>query len=102
MDRAHNTKNRAFAGVMATMMLVVLLFSAFFVAHEAEHECSGEDCPVCACISWCENTLHRAFAANEASTALFIAAITLLAAAMVPALFIARETPVSGKVRMNN
>lgn len=35
-------------------VVAVLLFSSIYVAMEADHDCCGEDCPVCAVIMLCE------------------------------------------------
>ena len=50
---------RIAAGIMGILMLFIVLFSAFYIAAEADHDCTGEDCPICACIQQCENTLHQ-------------------------------------------
>ncbi len=47
------------AGIMVFLMLFIMLFSTFFIAVEADHDCTGEDCPICTCIAQCENTLHQ-------------------------------------------
>ena len=39
---------RVATGIMALMMLVVVLFSFFYIAVEAGHDCRGENCPICA------------------------------------------------------
>ena len=38
-------------------ILLVLLFSAAFIAAEADHDCAGENCPICAQIAVCQNIL---------------------------------------------
>nr|MCR5719967.1 hypothetical protein [Lachnospiraceae bacterium] len=50
--------SRITAGIMGLMMLVIVLFSSFYIAAEADHDCCGEDCPICDCIHRCENTLR--------------------------------------------
>lgn len=43
--------------LMAALVLFVMTFSLFVIAAEADHDCSGEDCPICAVIAICENTI---------------------------------------------
>ena len=93
-------KRRILAGVLALAALLALLLSAFYVAAEADHDCTGEDCPVCALIHLCENLL-RSFAAVILMAAVFAAALQLSSAARFACGF-RRMTPVSGRVRMNN
>lgn len=50
-------KNRLVALVLSLTVLFVMLSSVFFIAIEADHDCTGEDCPICYQISVCENTL---------------------------------------------
>lgn len=43
--------------VLVVFSLVILCSSAFIITH-ADHDCSGEDCPVCIELAECHNTLH--------------------------------------------
>ncbi len=101
-DENGSKARRVAAGIMGAMILAALLFSAFYIACEADHECCGDGCLVCACLRQCENTLRgigsgaegRLSAACHILPALFIAVLS--AAAVFP------ETPVSRKARLNN
>ena len=48
---------RVLTVLLAAAVLFVMLFSAFYIAIEADHDCVGEDCPICFQISVCEHTL---------------------------------------------
>ena len=48
---------RVLTVLLAAAVLFVMLFSAFYIAIEADHDCVGEDCPICYQISVCEYTL---------------------------------------------
>lgn len=41
---------RILAGFTCAAFVIVAFFSLLFIAKEAHHDCTGEDCPVCACI----------------------------------------------------
>ena len=93
---------RITAGVMGLMMLVLVAFSAFYIAAEADHDCCGEDCQICACIHQCENTL-RGIGDGAAVRCAAVAPVILIlfaAAFVIPA--VSRDTLISRKVRLNN
>ena len=50
-------RNRIAALLLAVTILVIMLYSAVFVAAEADHDCVGEGCPICYQIDACQNTL---------------------------------------------
>lgn len=67
-------QNRKIALLLALAVCFVMLFSAFYIAAQADHDCIGEDCPICYQISICENTLK---------TLGFVAAAAVLSAALI-------------------
>lgn len=90
----------------AVLLLAVTLsagaFSAFVLAHEADHDCGGGDCPVCALLARCAENLQRlgsgvppAPLLPAAAAIVFAAAWTVSVRRPVP------STPVSLKVRLN-
>ncbi len=96
-------KNTGIAAcIMGIMMFAVVLFSAFYIAVETGHDCEGEDCPICACIEQCRNTLR------QIGDGMITLIITLLPAAIFfsavsPATpELAQRTPVSQKIRLND
>ncbi len=93
---------RIAAGVMGLLMLVIVLFSAFYVAAEADHDCCGEDCPVCESIQLCEATLRRAVSGTTAPRAAVVPVVLFLFAVIPATLQVSGETLVSRKVRLNN
>ncbi len=50
-------KKRFAAAVMLLVLFFALLSSFGFIIIESNHECLGEDCPICYKIAICENTL---------------------------------------------
>lgn len=94
---------RVFACVLCALLLFASLFSIFFIAAEANHDCVGEDCPICAVLAEAEETLDKLGTANPPSISFsapaFLCLLLLLPAAGHVA---ARKSPVAEKVRMNN
>ena len=67
-------KKRIAALLLAVTILFVMLYSALFIAAEADHDCVGENCPICYQINVCQNTLKNLSLA--VSAAAFAAAFT--------------------------
>lgn len=73
-------QNRELALLLALAVCFAMLFSAFYMTAEADHDCIGEDCPICYQISICENTLKTLM--FVAAAAVFSAALTYLCFAL--------------------
>ena len=95
-------KQTLFRTVLCLAVLLALVFSAFYIAAGADHDCPGESCEVCRHIAQCEKLLR---------TLLLLAAASLFAVAK-DALFSVRrpdraasavgDTPVSLKVKLSD
>ncbi len=83
-------------------MLIAVLFSALYLASEADHDCAGEDCPICSVMHQCENTLHRISDGTAAPAAAPLPAVIFLFSALFISINHIDETLVSEKVRLNN
>ncbi len=95
-------EKRIAAGILCLLLLVIVLFSVSYPAFEADHDCAGEDCAICACIRLCESTFRRF---GSVVPVLLTAAVPLLlffTAAAPLAGAVPLKTPVSGKVRLND
>ncbi len=98
-------KTRIFAGVLAFLTLGVILFSSFFIAFEAHHDCSGDDdCVICACMEECEKMLlqvrHGFRPVSFPAMAVFV--LLLIVAAFRSVSYFPQETLVSKKIRLND
>lgn len=51
-------KRRITAGAMCLALLFVLFLSAAYIMREANHDCSGEACPICHEIQICQQLLN--------------------------------------------
>ncbi len=52
-------KKRIISLVVAVAVFFVMLYSALYIAAEANHDCVGENCPICYQISVCQNALKN-------------------------------------------
>lgn len=95
-------KNRLIAGLLVMTVLFVMLSSVIYIAVESDHDCSGEDCPICYHINICANTLK--------SVGLIAAAVAQAGLIFIFALFLlfstrrlaSHTTLVSLKVKLSN
>jgi len=96
------SKSKRFvSGILAILLLSVMLFSTFYIAHEADHDCTGEGCPICACIQQCQNTLHQIGDGMAMPSAVVLPTIFTLLICL-RTITVLQDTPVSRKVRLNN
>ncbi len=96
-------QKRIGAGLLCVIFVLAMLVSSAFIIHEAGHDCTGEDCPIC-----------QAIAMNGQLLRLMGAVILVLA--FLPGILYTRhawaDTPrfslpasgtlVSWKIRLNN
>lgn len=68
---------------------------------ETDHDCCGDDCPICACIQFCENTLGMMGGGAAGQTAVIIPLILFFFSVFLSVCLFEQETPVSRKVRLN-
>ena len=52
-------KKKVIAVFLTVALLFVMLYSALFIAAEADHDCVGENCPICYQINVCQNALKN-------------------------------------------
>ena len=94
-------RKRICALLLCLCAALTVFFSAVFIVHAADHDCAGEDCPVCAALHAWKGLLR--------GLGLAAAAAALPTPPRLQAIFpgsgrrlFAESTPVSLRVRMNN
>lgn len=95
-------KNRTLALLICVTFFIVTLFSVLFVVAEADHDCIGEDCPVCACIHHAEQTLKQLGMGIGSAAGWMPVAVTLIFCIPCVLCAGAHQTPIGQKVRLNN
>lgn len=99
----HNTTiKRITAWIAMVAVACVMLFSAIFIPNHLDHDCTGEDCPVCAVIMQCTNNIHNLV--NIAFTATTILSVGLFFQKILQYAYTVFSdcSLISQKVRMNN
>ena len=69
--------------LLAAVLAVVMLSSAIYLAVEADHDCSGEDCAICHQIGVCENLL-KSLGLAGAAEAIYAAFTYTVCRAILP------------------
>ncbi len=93
---------RTAAVILTVITAVAILFSLFVIVCENDHDCTGDNCPVCALIHFCRETLKAL--GDTLLIALFALAVPCFASLAKSAgrgsSFIG--TPISLKVKLLN
>lgn len=97
------TKNLCFmTRLLAAVLAVVMLSSAIYIAVEADHDCSGDDCAICRQISICENLLKSLGLAGAAAAVTAAFTYTVCRAILPRAEMNGTLTLVALKVKLSN
>lgn len=88
--------------LLAAVLAVVMLSSAIYIAVEANHDCSGEDCAICRQISICENLLKTLGLAGAAAAISAVLTYTMCKAILPCAEMNGTLTLVALKVKLSN
>ena len=102
MQNSIFTNRRMFAGIIAAMMLFTVLFSYFYIASEVNHDCIGENCPICESIQICENTVKKIGSGLITIAVLLFSFVHVYFPKFIYNSDISFDTPISLKIRMNN
>ena len=95
-------KLRLITRLLAAVLAAVMLSSAVYIAVEANHNCSGEDCAICHQISTCENLLRSLGLAGAAAVITAAFTYTMCKAILPCTEMIGTLTLVSLKVKLSN
>ena len=88
--------------LLAAVLAVVMLSSAVYLAVEADHDCSGEDCAICHQIGVCENLLKSLGLAGAAAAISAAFTYTMCKAILPCAETTDTPTLVALKVKLSN
>ena len=95
-------KFRFMTRLLAAVLAVVMLSSAIYLAVEANHDCSGDDCAICRQISICENLLKSLGLAGAAAAISAAFTYTVCRAILPRAEMNGTLTLVALKVKLSN
>lgn len=95
-------KHKIVSFMMCIIFILVILFSLFYIVKEENHFCTGEDCPVCACLHQAEQTLKNWSTAIADFMYMSPQMILAILLPIILPICIFVETLVSQKVRLND
>ena len=95
-------RKRIISLVVAAAVLFVMLYSALYIAAEANHDCVGENCPICYQINVCQNALKNLSLAVCAEAFAAVFTYTLCRRISACADFTPSYTLVSLKVKLTD
>lgn len=78
-----------------------MLFASVYVAAEAEHDCIGEDCPICALVDQCEGILKSAGDGSVTVGLAIFLGVLITAAVSMTSQEVFLPTPITERVRLN-
>lgn len=88
--------------IITALIALAMLSSAAFIAAEAGHDCTGEDCAVCCAISACVNLFKSLAVALSVPAGYACAFFGTGAVLKICGAFKASETPVTLKIKLLN
>lgn len=99
--KADNNHRRLAAWILAATIILSLILSFSFEIKEANHDCQGESCPICAMIQQFEDNFRSAGpAVPDTSDAIAVCSIALTLCTIT--VFVVSDTLISRKVRLND
>lgn len=95
-------RRRIIAILLSILFVLSVIFTLSFIAAEADHECIGDECPICAEIQSCEDFLKTVSVA--AAVFAVVSAVSKFGAVALPYFKSRAEatTLVSLKVKLSN
>ena len=96
------TYNRIIALIVSISIILVMFFSLFYITSHIDHDCSHDNCPICAEIEMLQNLIRQVGSGIGACLILLCIFIPLIYKISVYIRNSIAITPISKKVRMNN
>lgn len=95
-------RNRVYAALLAAIFVLVVLSSSIFIIEHADHDCTGEDCPICEQLFACAQNLKRL--TNAAAAVVVAVALVILPRAVIRRLAAVYVfgSPIALKVKLSN
>lgn len=98
----HTKKKRTLAFIICMAFIVTALFSILFIVKEANHNCTGDKCPICSCIHQAEQTLKQLGTGATAKVLSVNGSFFIITPLFLFILFIPCISLISQKVRLND
>lgn len=93
-------KQRILAIILIAMFSSLIMFSLFYVAAESDHNCAGDNCPICYQINMCNSTSKSLSDGLTATAFSFVAILSIMYMLLLNADACISKTLVSLKVKL--
>ena len=97
-----NKNRHLFATILLVALLFVMFFSSWHIIQEADHDCCGESCEICADIAHCKTNLKQFVIEHTTALVIVVALCLFLQIISLINSFVSFETLITNKVRLNN
>ncbi len=94
--------SKFWADLLALLISVTVLFSVFYLAIEMNHDCVGDNCPICESMRLCEQNLRQSDTGFTRLIAVIAPVILFLFAIVACFDYLRQSSPVTEKIRMND
>lgn len=95
-------KQRLITAFICAVIIFVPFLSSIYIVSEANHDCTGADCPICACIQQYEHQLKQLGTGKTVKTAAAAAEFFVVAVVFFVLYTASFTTLVTQKVRLND
>ncbi|WP_313529365.1 hypothetical protein [Anaerotignum sp.] len=101
-EKYHSKKTRTYTALLCVFIAAFLVLSFAYEIKEANHDCMGHDCPVCAQIQSIENSRQQLSLAVVALSTFTVLLIRAMGIAPLHDVLLCYSSPVQLKVKLNN
>lgn len=98
----NSKKQRMISFIVCFLFLFITFASLFYIVKEVKHNCTGEDCPICANIHQAEQNLRNLGSGLTAGFAIRLIPVFIVALAGIQFVLVFCKSLVSQKVRLND
>ena len=95
-------KKKCIAAIICILFVFVTFASLFYIVKEADHESTGENCPICACVHQAHQTLKNLGTGTIIWSGTIFTILFTLCVFMQYVCMILNTSLVSQKVRLND
>lgn len=98
----YSKKQRSISFIVCVFFLFITFASLFYIAKEVNHNCTGEDCPICANIHQAEQNLKNIGSGLTAGNLITTIPVFVVELACIQVALVFCKSLVNQKVRLNN
>jgi hypothetical protein len=102
MPQRYKFKRMIAARICAVSVILLVLLSEVFLVKEADHDCTGADCPICAVMEQCSSNIRLLGAGAGIAAIILLPLMVSFEMEENHPVFLVFSSLVSQKIRMND